>query len=881
MQYARRHRTGSQLPLGVRPGSGAESGDAANFAAGIRAIMGEGGNFEMEYSCNSPGEVRWFVGRVTRFMMGGTPRVLVEHIDITVLKEAAAEIRRAKQAAEAEARSHAFQHSLVRAILDVSVDGILVVNDDNLIVAHNKQFLEVWRLPLSSIPDNTPDYSRGDQPPLILSAVCKRVRDPEAFLERVAYLNQTPDATDHCELELRDGRTVERYSASLWHENGQSLGRVWFFRDITERREAERALQNSEEKFRQLADNVHEVFWIFDPATNSLAYVSPAYQRVWGRSCQSAYQDPAAWMEAVHPDDLKSAERLFQVRFNGESAEVEYRIRTPEGVEKWVRDRAFPVFDDSGKVRLVVGVAEDITGQKRYEAELIQAREAAKAANAAKSRFLANMSHEIRTPMNGVIGMLQLLAQTELTEEQGEFAALAESSGRMLLSLIDDILDFSKIEAHKVVLERVSFNLWKAVEEVAQLVQVNASAKGLPFHWHVSPEVPTFLTGDPHRLRQVLINLAGNAIKFTARGEVTLEVALERHIGSTAVVRFTVADTGIGIRADRVAALFSAFTQADASTTRKYGGTGLGLAICKQLVELMGGSIGVDSQEGKGSSFHFTAVLGMADSPELAPSAVRRLRSGNSRAKSAARVLVAEDNDTNRIVMLAQLEKLGYNATAVGNGAEAVEAVRRGGFDLVLMDCQMPVMDGFEATNCIRGSAHSGIPIVAVTADAAPEDRRRCLNEGMNDFLSKPVDFEALQAVLENCLAAATANPFPPSRQQAPPEAIFNGKKLMKRLLEDRHLAETVLKRFISDTPLQLETLRTRLAVADSSGTRLQAHNLKGSAGTVAAESMCALAGAMESAGAAGQLSECEELLPRMVDEFDRFKRTLERTGWV
>ena len=395
-------------------------------------------------------------------------------------------------------------------------------------------------------------------------------------------------------------RWVASYAEPRISPDGEFLGHVGLSPDITERKEAEQALQRSEEKFRQLAENIREVFWVMPPAGNEVLYVSPAYEQVWGRTCDSIYRNLASWVDSIHPDDRTKACSLFTAQTKGESVEAEFRIRTPDGQEKWIRDRAFPIHDRSGQVVRVVGIAEDVSERKRYEAELIRAREGADAANRAKSSFLANMSHEIRTPMNGVLGMVQLLLMTDLTEEQREYVNVAQSSGRTLLALIDDILDLSKIEARKITLENLSVNLGDTVNEVVQGLRVQAAAKGLVLHARVSPEIPPSLRGDRRRLRQVLTNLAANAVKFTEHGEVTLEAALESQGAGKATVRFTITDTGIGIRPDQVAGLFSPFTQADASTTRKYGGTGLGLAISKQLVELMGGTIGVDSHEGHG-----------------------------------------------------------------------------------------------------------------------------------------------------------------------------------------------------------------------------------------------------------------------------------------
>jgi PAS domain S-box-containing protein len=665
-------------------------------------------------------------------------------------------------------------------------------------------------------------------------------------------------------------RLLGSYGEPRMSLGGEYLGHVGLSADITDRRQAEQALRSSEEKFRQLAENIREVFWMMTSAGDEILYVSPAYEQVWGRACKDLYRNPMSWAEAIHPEDLERAHRLFRRQLQGESIDSEYRIRTPDGQEKWIRDRAFPIRDQQGQLIRVAGIAEDITSQKRYEAELVRAREGADAANQAKSRFLANMSHEIRTPLNGIIGMLQLFEETSLTPEQQRYSTVAQKSGRALVSLVDDILDLSKIEARKLTLENLDFDLRRTVEDVVQLLRFQAAAKSLGVDLRVSPELPAVLRGDPHRLRQVLTNLLANAIKFTAHGGVTLDVTLDRQAGSTTTVRFGVTDTGIGIRPDQVAKLFAPFTQADASTTREYGGSGLGLAICKQLVEMMGGNIGVNSQEGQGSTFWFTAVLEITQTHQPSPA------DGQPRAPKIldpdARVLVAEDNPVNREVIQSQLRKLGVRADAVVNGAEAVQALRQdSSYDLILLDCTMPVMGGVEAASEIRGALQLDLPIIAITAHSSPSDRDECLRAGMNDYLSKPVELGPLAAALAKWL------PDPSLRNKE----VFDESALLRRLMDDRKLAGVVIEAFLHDAPSQLMNLHKGIEQGDVPGARTQAHTLRGAAATVAAESLEKIATAIENAVALGQLARGAELLPRAMEEFERFKITAEQTGWV
>ena len=772
--------------------------------------------------------------------------------------------------------------SLAEAVYQAA-DSIVITGIDGEIQYVNPAFTAMTGYSSEEVAGRNPRMLKsGRQPEALYRELWSTIREGKTWSGEV--INRRKDGTLYSE---------EMHIAPVQDSNRTVAGYIAIKRDVTERKRAEEALRESELRFRTMADSTPSMMWVTG-LDGKVEFINRELREFCGIGCEGV--DEGRSPMPIHPADQLRCHAAFQrAIWERTPFFAEALVRRADGEWRLVGTRALPRLSPGGEYMGHIGHASDITDRKRYEKELIQAKEEADAANRAKSSFLANMSHEIRTPMNGVLGMIQLLQDTALTTEQKRFAAVARSSGEALLSLIDNILDLSKIEAGKIVLERVSFHLRDAVEQVFQLLSAQAEAKGLQMHLYLSPQVPPQLRGDAHRLSQLLMNLCGNAIKFTPHGEVTLHVEALGEQEGNATLRFSVTDTGIGIRQSQIESLFSPFVQADESTTRKYGGTGLGLAICKGLAERMGGPIGVDSREGYGSTFWFTAVFGLRDVQQAAaaPHADPFGSAGpGTDRKSGARILIAEDNVTNQVVSLAQLKKLGYLADAVGNGEEAVKAVQSGRYDLVLMDCQMPVMDGFEATRQIRVSSLPRIPIVAVTADALPADRDRCLNAGMDDYLAKPVQMSQLANTLSKWLAAPGAADAAPATSEAPlvaagdPESerskeVFNAESLLQRLMGDKQIAAIVLKGCLYDVPSQIGSIRRLLSIGDAPGIRMQAHTLKGAAATVAAEALRSVALEIEHAAGIGRLDRCQELLLRVIEEFKRFECAVVRDGWV
>jgi PAS domain S-box-containing protein len=1133
-------------------------------------------------SFSAEGRVRRADGEWRMIGSRGEPRFSLngKYLGHIGLRADITERRKAEQLQE-------FQHSLIRAIYEGSLDGILAVNPDGIVMSHNKRLLDVWRIPLPEISGSQARSIVGIHHDPLLSAVLDRIKDPETYRRRIRLLDDDPDALDHDEVALKDGRTLERYSSCLRSETGQYLGRARFFRDlteqkrteqalreseerfrimadgcpmpmwvtgadagiqfinralrdfagvtyeqvegdnwrlfshpddaqaffeesrrvvrervplktetrfrradgewrwfaiiaeqrfsssgeflghiglgtdITERKQAEQALHSSEESFRQLAENIRQVFWLKEPGAEGFLYVSPAYEQVWGRSCASVYQDPNSRLKAIHPDDLAKSRIAFARQMQGEEVETEFRIQTPDGQEKWIRGRAFPVRDQGGTLIRIAGIAEDITEQKVHEEALIRARADAEAANLqlaaqhaildnerrilrtfidnvpdlmfvkdvesrfvvanpelarwagfdkpedligktefdvfphevaramyednlrvirsgkpmlnseqavgpiadgrpriylttkvplfdgdgqvtgiagmarditerkvtedalresnrelqesieranrlafeadaanrSKSEFLANMSHEIRTPMNGVLGMNGLLLNSDLAPDQRHYAEVVDASAKSLLTVIDDILDFSKVEAGRLEIDTLDFNLHVLMGDFAEMMSERLDEKQLEFICTVAPDVAANLQGDPGRLRQVLLNLVGNAIKFTRHGEVVVRVALISETDAEVRLRFSVRDTGIGIPQDKQQMLFHSFTQVDASTTRRYGGTGLGLAISKKLVELMGGEIGVESKEGAGSEFWFTlrlakqladmqsdlhdclAIVLTGEQQEQRGALVTRHSLQKAR-RGSARILLVEDNSTNQEVAKGMLRRMGWNADVTPDGKEALQALETRDYDLVLMDVQMPVMDGYEATRRIRDPKSTvrnhDVPIIATTAHAMAGDAQKCLAAGMSDYIAKPIDPKILEGQVEKWLArkkhetptasptesaGKTDTPLPATPSSA---LVFNRENFLERMMGDEEFAHEVVAEFVGELPALLSALKQHVAQSDLESIWKQAHKIKGSAANVGGDALRDVALKVEQAGKTRNSTEVAHWVPEL-----------------
>lgn len=516
-------------------------------------------------------------------------------------------------------------------------------------------------------------------------------------------------------------------------------------------------LDEEKTKYNGLVENMKEVVFQTDQR-GRWTFLNPAWSEVTGYPVSESLQKN--FIQFMHKDDRKKYFSDLKSLMLGktESCKMDIRLLSKNGSFRWGCVLARRTFSRAGRVIGITGTITDITDRKKADDEVLAAKESAVVASHAKTAFLANMSHEIRTPMNGIIGMASLLTQTQLDRKQSEYVETIRHSSSNLLELINDILDFSKIEAGKLELENIPLNVSKTLQETVEVLRYSAEQNKTQLTLNLDPKTPEWLMGDPVRFRQILTNLLSNAIKFSQKGKVEIFSQIVNKTMNRVSMKFAVRDNGIGIEKAAMQKIFEVFSQADNSTTRKFGGTGLGLSICSRLVKLMGGDISVESELAKGSVFSFTvqfSALNQGALPVYDKSDLTWPSPGNQIHAKSARILIAEDNLINQKVFLGILSTTPHQIDIVENGLMALEALKKNEYDLILMDCQMPVMDGYEATAHIRkAEARTGkrIPIIAVTAHAVATEKEKCQRLGMDDYLSKPIAPSKLFALVNHWL---------------------------------------------------------------------------------------------------------------------------------
>jgi PAS domain S-box-containing protein len=700
-----------------------------------------------------------------------------------------------------------------------------------------------------------PHEARGRTPMALLGA------SVEGITALRALAQEAPDSGRELPLALRHRDGTPRPVTLELQVVRDAAGAVQSFLLICHDRSAQQALERERLRLANVLEGADVGTWELSLADGRL-YIDERWAAMLGLRHQALLPaDEDTWRRLTHPEDAARALALLQRHVAGEIGyyDTELRMRHREGHWVWVLARGRVVARDAqGRPLTVAGTHTDITRRKRAEEALRRARDQALAASSAKSAFLAHMSHEIRTPMSSVLGMLALLRRSALTPAQDDHAAKSEAAARSLLALLDDILDLSKVEAGRLTLEPRPFRPAQLLADLQVLLQAALAGKPVALRMTLDPALPPVLVGDALRLRQVLLNLGGNAVKFTAAGEVEVALRLlERH-GDAVRLELSVRDTGLGIAPSQQSQLFEPFTQAEASIARRFGGTGLGLAICRRLVRLMGGELQLDSAAGVGSRFHCRLELPLARPEQVAALAAPAQR---ARAPGAAlaglRLLVAEDNPHNREVAQALLGAEGALVELAANGLEAVAAVAAGQFDAVLMDLQMPEMDGFTATARIRQTLGlERLPIIAMTANAAPSDRAASLAAGMNDHIGKPFELPQLVAVLRRHTGLDAAPPVPAAAPEGTAAGAAEESAQALPVLDVAGALERfqgragLYARLLRDARAQFEALVPQCAALLAEGRRDVAaqalHRCLSLAGTLGAQRLAAAARALE-----------------------------------
>jgi PAS domain S-box-containing protein len=661
------------------------------------------------------------------------------------------DLKNLKESLEDEVIKRTFDLERLSMVASKTMNGVVITNSQGLTEWVNEGFTRMTGYSFDEIKDKKPGN-------LLLG--------PDSDEETVQRIRQALNNKESfSEILLNYHKSGGKYWVKIdcepiTDDHGVLTGFMAIETDVTEKYEADRVLRASKEQLNLVIEGSGYGLWDWSVQAGTVEF-NERWAEIIGYSLEDLTPlNIKTWKKYAHPDDLKKSNKKIKEHFKNKSKfyESEARMKHKDGNWIWVLDRGKVVeWDEDDQPLRMTGTRLDITERKLAEEALYhqttlskKLAEEAEAASKSKSLFLANMSHEIRTPMNGVIGMSDLLLDTPLNSGQKEHAQIIKTSATSLLTILNDILDFSKIEAGKLQLENISFDVWRLLNDFSKMMEFPMSSKGLNLNLEISQETKQWYLGDPVRLRQVMTNLVGNAIKFTEKGYVKISCS----INSNSELSFEIEDSGIGIDKEKQEKLFTHFTQADSSTTRRYGGTGLGLAISQQLVELMGGKITIDSTLNKGSIFRFSLNL-----PESTNSinALTPVTLTDSQFTDKGKILLVEDNKVNQKVACGSLGKMGLNVEIANNGKEALEKLSDETYTLILMDCQMPIMDGYETTKAIRSGKYSidpDITIIAMTANAMGGDREHCLSVGMNDYISKPMSRANLYKTLSKYLSS-------------------------------------------------------------------------------------------------------------------------------
>lgn len=683
----------------------------------------------------------------------------------------------------------------------------------------------------------------------------------------------------------KDGKLywVDATITPILNERGQITHFIFIKNDVTKLVELEERLHQKIQELEGIMEHADVIIALIKD--RKFLSVNAKFTKLFGKSKEELIGTSTKILYHSQEEYEYYGKKFYDALKRGKPLKHELEYILPSGEKKWFQITATAINPGSIEDMKTVWIANDITDLKQLQLKLEIAKEKAERASKAKSIFLANMSHEIRTPLNGVIGMLSLLSGTELDSIQKEYVQTAHSSAEALLFLINDILDIAKIEEGKMELDVVDFDFFHFIHDFSKSFALAARQKGLDFELELDENIPKYLKGDPGRLRQILTNLTNNALKFTEKGKIELKVTLAEETRENAIIKFFIKDTGIGIPKDKCDRLFKKFSQVDPSISRKYGGTGLGLSLSKQLVKLMNGDIGVDSEVNKGSTFWFKVILQKGD-----PTAIEAIRDEqdvfSKEHALEGRILVVEDNSVNQRVILGILRKLGLQAEAVTNGQEAIDTLKVISYDLVLMDVQMPVMDGLTATRMIRSGEveilNNNIPIIALTAHSFKDEILKCIDAGMNDYLTKPIDIKKLLHVLYKWLPEKKAEKRkgvdmlraePGIEEQSMDVPIFDLNEFSERTMGDKELGKQVLDMFLENSEKLISGLQVAISESNKEEIMRMSHSLKGSAANVCAKRIVELAYKLEKIAKENNIKKekIDKKLIRLKEELELF----------